>query len=85
MTRVLDQAAGHWGSVALARSVVSVRAVASGAEPDLAHFLEGVVLQVNADLGLTPPERDGDSSLQRRRAADRAMAAAFRAFAGDAG
>ena len=83
--RLIDQAGGRWTRVGLAKGVVTVAKVQDGAEPDLRHFLESVVLQVNADLDLdrAPPGGGDDeqSAAERQRAADRAMAARFRAFA----
>jgi hypothetical protein len=77
--RLLETASGKWGRVSLARNVITVTAVSEGAEGDLRHFLESIVLQVNADLGLeAAPERGHDDE---RGTADRAMAAAFRSFA----
>ena len=83
--RLIDQAGGRWAKVTLAKGVVTVARVSDGAEPDLRHFLESIVLQVNADLGLdrAPPGGAGEeqAAAARRRAADRAMAARFRGFA----
>jgi hypothetical protein len=67
--------------------------VQEGAEQDLRHFLESVVLQVNSDLGLLGVDdaaldlapgtdgEDGGSDHVSRKARDRHMAAAFRGFA----
>jgi hypothetical protein len=76
---LLDQAQGRWGTVGLAKSVVRVSSVREGAEEDLRHFLESVVLQVNTDLGLSEPAAPADD--EAGRSADRAMAATFRSFA----
>jgi hypothetical protein len=85
VARLLDQAGGRWASVRLTRAVVTVVGVRDGSEEDLRHFLESVVLQVNADLGLdgSSPGEAGEeiSQAHRRGTADRAMAARFRAFA----
>jgi hypothetical protein len=76
---LLDQGQRRWGKVGLAKSVGRVSAVRGGAEEDLRHFLESVVLQVNTDLGrieMAASESDGPGL-----GADRAMAATFRSFA----
>ena len=86
--RLLDQGTSRWGRVSMSRSVVTVTRVQPGAEPELRHFLESVVMQVNADLGLgDAPEREGEEAAPRdlQRAADREMAAHFRAFADPGG
>jgi len=87
VAQLLDQARGHWGAVGIAGSVISVKDVAEGVENDLRFFLEGVVQQVNADLGLesdaeaeAEPEQE-PSPEQRRQAVDHEMSLHFRAFA----
>jgi hypothetical protein len=83
VARLLDQAGGRWESVKLTRGVVTVAGVREGSEADLRQFLEGAVLQANADLGLQSEALDDEeqSQAQQRDEADRAMAARFRAFA----
>ncbi len=76
VARLLDSGEGRWGAVAVRGDTITVVGVQSGSEQELRHLLEGIVLQVNADLRLTAPaEADADT------AADRSMAAAFRSFA----
>ncbi|HEY7966357.1 MAG TPA: hypothetical protein VID68_04975 [Solirubrobacteraceae bacterium] len=74
---LLDRADGRFGRVSLRGARITVADVLEGAESDVHHFLESAVMQVNADLGL---ERDPPSEHEAQEA-DRAMAAAFRAFA----
>jgi len=86
VVRLLDQAGGRWGRISIARNTITVAAVRDGHEADLRHLLESVIQQVNADLGpgQDPPEQDADgepTDAERAHEADRAMAAAFRAFA----
>jgi hypothetical protein len=87
IARVLDQARGRWGAVGITASVITVKDVAEGVESDLRFFLEGVVQQVNADLGLEPDAEaetqaeQEPSAEQRRQAADHEMSLHFRAFA----
>jgi len=76
---LLDQAQGRWGKVSLEKSVVRVTVVREGAEEDLRHFLESVVLQVNTDFGLA--DEAAPATAEPGRSADRAMAATFRSFA----
>jgi hypothetical protein len=69
---------GHpWGAVKVTRKAVTVDEVGPGMESDLHHFLESVVLQVNADLGA---DEDADAE---RSAEDERMTAAFRAFSAE--
>jgi hypothetical protein len=70
--------------VSIAGGVVTVKGVTEGVESDLRHFLESVVQQVNADLGLeAEPEGDEDalSEEEEQRRADRQMSSRFRTFA----
>jgi hypothetical protein len=89
----LLEASNHrWGAVRISKNVITVSGVQEGAEQDLRHFLESVVLQVNSDLGLQGVDdaaldlalgtdgEDGGSD-HVRKARDRHMAAAFRGFA----
>lgn len=86
---LLEQNNQPWGVVRISKSVITVADVQEGAEHDLRHFLESVVLQVNSDLGLQAFEdaapatdnEDADSAGRAQGAADRHMAAAFRGFA----
>jgi hypothetical protein len=87
VAQLLDQAHGRWGAIGISGSVINVKDVAEGVESDLRFFLEGVVQQVNADLGLkdeAEAESEPDeepSAQQRRQAADHEMSLHFRAFA----
>jgi hypothetical protein len=82
---LLDTAHGRWGEIHVTKGGIEVDAVEPGAESELRHFLESVVLEVNSEL--PPGEDDGrnGASLEVDEAAqaDRQMAAAFRAFADD--
>jgi hypothetical protein len=90
---LLESSNQRWGAVRISKNVITVSDVQQGAEQDLRHFLESVVLQVNSDLGLQSVEdgapeqatgqdsHDGDCEDGDRRAADRHMAAEFRGFA----
>jgi hypothetical protein len=68
---------GHgWESVKVTRKRLKVASVHAGAESDLRHFLEGAVLQCNADF-----EADRPSDADASSPADDAMTATFRGFA----
>lgn len=71
----LDHQGQGWGEVELHKQRIDVAAVSEGAESDLRHFLESIVLQVNADLA-APVESPQDADDHDGRMAD-----AFRAFA----
>ena len=77
--RLLEQSNGAWGGVSLSKKAIKVNAVQPGAERDLHHFLESVVVQVNA----LPGEDSDDQSAQPRDDRDRQMAESFRALADD--
>ncbi len=70
----------QWGEITLRKNEVKVREVQQDAPPDLRHFLESIVQQVNSDL---EPEEDepGQTHDDPRQTADRELAATFREFA----
>jgi hypothetical protein len=79
----------RWGTVKLTKSTIKIADVQESAEEELRHLLESAVLQVNSDLNLAEEKNDpGDgadaSSTDGHKAADREMAAKFRAFAEEA-
>ena len=74
----LERAGSDWGEIALEKSKLRVTDVAEGAEADLRHLLESAVLQANAEFAPDDEEEDGDDEGSEQ---DRAMTAAFRAFA----
>jgi hypothetical protein len=85
---LLEQSNGKWGEVTLEKTTIEAADVREGAEEDLRHFLESVVLQVNSDLDLDAGEdgsnsadADAGSDEDTREAAERKMAATFRSFA----
>jgi hypothetical protein len=85
---LLDTPHSGWGEVRLTgKGVIRVRDVRPGAESDLRHFLETVLLQVNSDTvpaGTQPAEQDVEDEPQEPDP-DEQMTAAFRAFATDRG
>ena len=64
-----------WGAVRLSSRAIIVADVEPGAERDLRHFLESVVLEANADAQPDDAAQRGDAS------EDDDMAATFRSFA----
>jgi len=67
-----------WGDIELAKRELQVDAVEPGAENDLRHLLESVVLQANASIGAEP----GDDEAEERSGPDEEMTERFRSFAG---
>lgn len=78
---LLGRSEHEWGEVSLTRKAIEVAGVRQGAEDALRHFLESLVVEVNA--GLDPDAQEGSAVATEdpRRAADREMAATFRGFA----
>lgn len=78
---LLEHSERDWGEVGLTRRAIEVEGVHEGSEEALRHFLESIVLQVNAEL---PPDDGEDDALvgaDPQMASDRRMAARFRGFA----
>jgi hypothetical protein len=74
----LERPGSRWGAVKVTTKEVRVDNVAPGAEPDLHHFLESVVLQANTDLR---DDEDGDGPDDERSERDQQMTKAFRSLA----
>ena len=75
----LDRPGSAWGEIAVKKSTLRVKDVAEGAKGDLRHLLESAVLQANAEFA--PDDDDDDGGDDGGSEQDRAMTAAFRAFA----
>ena len=75
----LERGGGGWDAVKVGRSAIEVGGVQAGAEGDLRHFLEGAVMQANADFAPEPEPEEGDGDAASE--ADAEMTGAFRAFA----
>jgi hypothetical protein len=79
---LLGESSGDWGEVKLVKRTIHVRGVRPSSEHELRHYLESVVVQVNAEL---PAHEEGAE--QAERPADRAaildaqMTATLRSFA----
>jgi len=67
-----------WSAIAVKRSRLVVSGVADGAEADVRHFLESLLLEANAAEG--DEERDAGEHVDER---DRRMTEAFQAFTPD--
>ena len=76
--RLLEHNDGRWGAISVRKRAITVEEVVAGAEADLRHFLESVVLQIDSDLRPDPPEERPADDGQR---ADQQMASRFQAFA----
>jgi hypothetical protein len=81
---LLDSPHSRWGEVHLNRKAVQVADVQPGAEMELRHCLESIVVQVSSELrepGAPAQDAEQETSLDEAAQADRRMTAAFRAFA----
>ena len=84
--RLLGSSGGGWGEVKLAKGSIRVKSLQPQAEGDLRHFLESLVVQVNAELPAEHDEgeddaQDGAESLDRGAILDAEMTATLRSFA----
>jgi hypothetical protein len=85
---LLGKSGDSWGEIKFTKKdAIRVDAVGDGAEADLRHFLESVVLEVNShfepDATASQPDRPEDDERDAAGARDEQMAATFRAFAGE--
>jgi uncharacterized protein YjiS (DUF1127 family) len=78
---LLEHSERDWGEVGLTREAIEVEAVREGSEEALRHFLESLVLQVNAELEPDDVGEDALTGADPQMASDRRMAATFRGFA----
>jgi hypothetical protein len=76
----LGRGGGGWSEVEVGRKAIEVKGVQTGAESDLRHFLEGAVMQANADFA-PEPEPEAHDAAGEGSEADSEMTGAFRAFA----
>ena len=73
----LDKHGSGWGEIELDKRELHVADVRPGAEQDLRHLLESVVLQANAAVGAD----DAEPEEEERSGPDAEMTATFRSFA----
>jgi hypothetical protein len=76
----LKRGGGGWDAIEVGRKAITVEGVRPGSESDLRHFLEGAVMQANADFAPDPEVHD-DGESDAASGADGEMTGAFRAFA----
>jgi hypothetical protein len=82
---LLGESSAGWDDVKLVKRTIHVHGLEPGTEPDLRHFLESIVVQVNAEL--SGDEADEADEADARHPGDRAaiadaeMTATLRAFA----
>jgi len=79
---LLGESSGAWDDVKLVKRTIHVHGLEPGAEPDLRHFLESIVVQVNAELsGDEAGEAGARHPGARVALADAEMTATLRSFA----
>ncbi len=80
---MLDTPHSGWDRVRLTKHGLEIRGVQRGDESALRHFLESVLLQVNAETDPDTPPQEQLEHGQEPPGADEEMAATFRGFAGE--
>lgn len=79
---LLGESSGGWDDVKLVKRTIHVRGLEPGAETDLRHLLESIVVQVNAERSDEGANGDDDHQKADRAAiADAEMTATLRSFA----
>lgn len=78
---LLEPGSRAWGEVELTKEGIAVEQVREGAEGDLRHQLESVVMEVNSQLQLNDDGDGPDADEDEERGTDQRMTATFRAFA----
>ncbi|HEY1687291.1 MAG TPA: hypothetical protein VGF95_00335 [Solirubrobacteraceae bacterium] len=78
---LLDHGLGDWGKITVTKQRIKVLDVREGAERDLRHLLESVLLQVNSDLAPDAEEGEESEDSDPQAEADRKMTDTFRGFA----
>jgi hypothetical protein len=76
---LLAQSGPRWGEIAVTKKAIKVSSVQAGAEDDLRHFLESVVVQVNAEL-VPHDDSPGGEPADPQAAQDADMAEKLRSF-----
>jgi hypothetical protein len=84
--RLLGSSGGGWGEVKLTKGAIRVKSLQPQAEGDLRHFLESLVVQVNAELPAEHGEGQDDEEagaepVDRGAILDAEMTATLRSFA----
>ena len=79
---LLGESSGGWDEVKLVKRTIHVRGLRPGQEHELRHFLDSVVVEVNAELPGRDDEREQASRPSDRTAlVDAEMTATLRSFA----
>jgi hypothetical protein len=77
---LLKRDSSPWGEIAIGKHGISVKEAPEGAEDELRHFLESLVLQVNSDLAATAQDESVEGEEQTEQSRDEKMTETFRAF-----
>jgi hypothetical protein len=77
--RLLGSGTGGWGELAHDKKTIKVQGLQPKAEGDLRHFLEAVVVQVNAELAESEPEPQAEPT-DPQELEDQEMTATLRSF-----
>jgi hypothetical protein len=78
--RLLGHGTGGWGEIAHDKKTINVQGLRPKAERDLRHFLEAVVVQVNAELAEPASESEPAEPADPREIEDQEMTATLRSF-----
>jgi hypothetical protein len=78
--RLLGHGTGGWGEIAHDKKTIKVQALQAKAEGDLRHFLEAVVVQVNAELAEPASESEQAEPADPQEIEDQEMTATLRSF-----
>jgi hypothetical protein len=78
--RLLGHGTGDWGEVAHDKKTITVQGLQPKAEGRLRHFLEAVVVQVNAELAEPASESEQAELADPQELEDQEMTATLRSF-----
>ena len=78
--RLLGHGTGGWGEIAHDKKTIKVKALQPKAKGDLRHFLEAVVVQVNAELAEPASESEHAEPADPQEIEDQEMTATLRSF-----
>jgi hypothetical protein len=78
--RLLGHGTGDWGEIAHNKKTITVQGLQPKAEGRLRHFLEAVVVQVNAELAEPASESEQAEPVDPQEIEDQEMSATLRSF-----
>ena len=78
--RLLGHGTGGWGEIAHDKKTIEVQGLQPKAERDLRHFLEAVVVQVNAEVAEPVAGESESEAADPQEIEDREMTATLRSF-----